>query len=175
MRMDISDDRRSIADLTLKVNIVSYEGHYIGETLGFCYISLERYTIADCISQHNYKSSSAFIKNFVIATLMGLDHIFARWRMIHRDIKPGNIIKGKDGNWKITDFGTATVIGEDMSPAGTKELRAPEILNTENVMKDTSHQLKVDVFSLLGTILLAMKIRDFYERSKEFGTVREDS
>lgn len=55
-------------------------------------------------------------------------------RIIHSDIKPGNLLLGEDGHVKIADLGVCTeFLDEDAtmdnkSPAGTPAFRAPETL-----------------------------------------------
>jgi eukaryotic-like serine/threonine-protein kinase len=76
--------------------------------------------------------------------------------IVHRDVKPGNIICTADGGIKITDFGIARI--ED--PAGAEETLAGEILGTpaymspEQVLGRTVDG-RSDLFSL-GIILYEM-------------------
>lgn len=49
--------------------------------------------------------------------------------VVHRDLKPGNILIDRWARWRITDFGIANVTGEDKPGAsGTPEFAAPEQL-----------------------------------------------
>src|SRR5208282_1705504 len=81
-----------------------------------------------------------------------LDYAHAQG-VIHRDIKPGNILVTEDGHPKITDFGIAklnlahfTLVGRVL---GTPAYMAPEQLSGEGV------DGRSDLFSL-GVILYAM-------------------
>ncbi len=54
--------------------------------------------------------------------------------IIHRDIKPGNIIISKDGRVKIADFGVAaTTSGQTSMVLGTTKYMAPEIFAGETI------------------------------------------
>ena len=49
--------------------------------------------------------------------------------MSHLDIKPSNILRGKDGLLKLADFGHADSSDESLKYKGTKNYQAPEVLS----------------------------------------------
>lgn len=61
---------------------------------------------------------------------------------VHRDIKPENILLDRFGHLKLADFGNAAHLNKDgtvisMSPVGTPDYIAPELLQTLSTLKST--------------------------------------
>ena len=70
-------------------------------------------------------------KRLIIDVLRGLEHAHAQG-IIHRDVKPANVLIGERGEGKLSDFGLAIPIGFDMKALGMKDYAytlhlAPEI------------------------------------------------
>ncbi|MGH3858362.1 serine/threonine-protein kinase, partial [Actinokineospora sp.] len=76
--------------------------------------------------------------------------------IVHRDVKPANVLLGEDGTVKITDFGISRATGDITVTAtgmlaGTPAYLAPEVAKGEN---PTS---AADVFSLGSTLYTAVE------------------
>jgi serine/threonine protein kinase len=76
--------------------------------------------------------------------------------IVHRDIKPGNVLLADDGTVKITDFGISRATGDVTVTAtgmlaGTPAYLAPEVAKGENPGPPS------DVFSLASTIYAAVE------------------
>eukprot|EP00118_Oscarella_pearsei_P000175 m.4373 g.4373 ORF g.4373 m.4373 type:complete len:316 (+) comp10621_c0_seq1:267-1214(+) len=85
------------------------------------------------------------VKNIVLQLLKGLDFLHSN-RVVHRDLKPQNVLVARDGVVKIADFGLARLYhSENMrltSVVVTLWYRAPE------VMLVGSYDTSVDIWSL---------------------------
>jgi serine/threonine protein kinase len=82
--------------------------------------------------------------------LRALDFLHAN-NVVHRDVKPGNVMIAARGEVKLTDFGLATEIetgaGMCVGRAGTLQYTAPEVL------AGFPYDASVDVWSLGMTVL----------------------
>ena len=95
----------------------------------------------------------------------GLRHLH-RYSVSHRDLKIENVLKGKDNNWKICDFGSCTssqyndklmqvdreALNEELEKVTTPLYRAPEQLD---LFKGYRINQKVDIWAL-GCIMYTL-------------------
>lgn len=75
--------------------------------------------------------SPANIKSYMIQTLSGLEYLHMHW-ILHRDLKPNNLLLKANGNLKIGDFGLAKFFGSpnriNTNQVVTRWYRCPELL-----------------------------------------------
>ena len=129
---------------------------------------IEGQTLADQIPQNGLRLDRFFELAIPLADALAAAH---QQGVIHRDLKPGNVMVGKDGRVKILDFGLAkqlddsSAIGaqpvtQDGALLGTIPYMSPEQLQGEAVDHRT------DLFSL-GILLFEMAtgVRPFQGRT----------
>ena len=101
----------------------------------------------------NYKSfPENIIRKYTKEMLEGLEYLHAH-SIIHRDIKGANILVDRDGICKLSDFGGAKIIKEEMelsrnySMKGTPNWMAPEIIRNNSVSRFS------DIWSIGCTVI----------------------
>lgn len=84
----------------------------------------------------------------------GLEHAH-RHAIVHRDVKPANVIVSATGHAKLTDFGVAYVPSSSMTQTGVA-LGSPKYMSPEQVLGQPADP-RSDVFSL-GVMLYEMLV-----------------
>lgn len=85
----------------------------------------------------------------IIQTCQGL-HYAHEHDILHRDIKPGNILVGRDGTAHIVDFGLARIKSSDMTQSGL--MGTPDYMSPEQANSAKHLDRRSDLFSL-GIVL----------------------
>ena len=93
------------------------------------------------------------VLNIVAQVALGLAYAHEH-DIIHRDVKPSNIMVIRDGNVKITDFGIARMASSSVRTQTGMVLGSPKYMSPEQVMGKTIDQ-RSDIFSL-GVMLYEM-------------------
>ncbi|XP_025065332.1 serine/threonine-protein kinase 32A isoform X2 [Alligator sinensis] len=97
--------------------------------------------------QQNVRFQETTVKLFISELVLALDYLQSRY-IIHRDIKPDNILLDEHGHVHITDFNIATMLTKETQVttiAGTKPYMAPEMFNST---KSIGYTFAVDWWSL---------------------------
>ena len=85
------------------------------------------------------------VLNIIAETASALDYAH-KHEVIHRDIKPGNIMILKNGKTKVTDFGIAKAVSSSETKSGivlgTPNYMSPEQINSQEI------DGRADIFSL---------------------------
>lgn len=120
-----------LQNLTHK-NIVKYLGYSkTRENLNIFLEYVAGGSLASIISKYGCLTESV-LKNYTRQILLGLEYL--HWnRIVHGDLKPGNILVNKEGVCKLADFGSARFLRKQdhdsiVSTIGTLNYSAPEVL-----------------------------------------------
>ncbi|MDH4035520.1 MAG: protein kinase, partial [candidate division Zixibacteria bacterium] len=140
------------AAMLIHPNIVTI--HEISEIDGRPYIVMEHLAgrSLDEMLEHDLLDGDV-VSNTVIQICRGLQKAHDQG-VVHRDIKPGNVIVGEDGLAKLLDFGIARIIGESQltrtgTAPGTANYMSPEQARGE----ECDH--RSDIFSI-GALMYQM-------------------
>ena len=112
---------------------------------------LEGRELRDVLSQS--RLPLARVLEIAAAVAEGLAFAHARG-VVHRDIKPGNIMVLEDGRAKIMDFGIARVRASDVKTQAGMMMGSPKYMSPEQILGGAADQ-RSDIFSL-GVVLYEM-------------------
>lgn len=125
--------------------------HDVYETENSIYLVLELIegkTLEEILKKAT-KYNEAKYKTMIKSILEALSYLSSK-KIMHRDLKPDNILVDKDDNVKVVDFGLATFIDEKdyiFQKCGTPGYIAPEVFKYEANKPETFYNDKCDVFS----------------------------
>uniref|UniRef100_A0A8C7FD72 Serine racemase-like n=1 Tax=Oncorhynchus kisutch TaxID=8019 RepID=A0A8C7FD72_ONCKI len=108
--------------------------------------------------QQNVHFNEDAVKLYLCEMTLALDYLQSQ-HIIHRDIKPDNILLDEQGHAHLTDFNVATIIkdGERATAlAGTKPYMAPEIFQSF-VSGGVGYAFEVDWWSLGVTVFEVLR------------------
>ena len=141
----------------------------VGSDNGIEYLVMEYVdngTLADVLKKEGTLSVERTVK-YALKILAALDHAH-KHNIIHRDIKPQNIMLDKDDNIKVVDFGIARIVGSNST------IMRDEVFGSVYYMSpEQSYDGKVDATSdlySLGVMLyqmLAVYAGSFFTAGRE--------
>jgi eukaryotic-like serine/threonine-protein kinase len=109
------------------------------------------------------------------AARIGLDVLDAltaahRAGVLHRDVKPHNVLIGTDGRVVLTDFGLATFVDDGSVTGPGLVVGSPQYVSPERA-RDGSSTVESDLWSLGATLYAAVEGRSPYARESAMATL----
>jgi len=140
-------DRLRHPNIVTLYDFIEEKGHY--------YIVMEYVagkTLSEIIKEAAGPLSYAEIRAVFQQVLAGIGHAH-RLGIVHRDMKPGNIMINEDGEAKITDFGIARLLGDNFEATLTTTgvgIGSPNYMSPEQVLASKEHPITgaSDIYSL---------------------------
>ena len=129
----------------------------VGESEGFYYFAMEYVdgeTLADVLAREGRLPEA---RALAVATdvARALDHAHHKG-LIHRDVKPANIMITRDGRVRVTDFGLARLAGAAAADADPERfVGTPAYAAPEQVRSEPDIDCRADIFAL-GVTLFQM-------------------
>ena len=150
------------------IGLVDVFGHKSNVSLVFDYMDTDLEVV---IQDPSILLTAAHIKAYSVMALQGLEYLHTHW-ILHRDLKPNNLLISDEGVLKITDFGLAKAFGSPnrvlTHQVVTRWYRCPELLFGARL-----YGTGVDVWAV-GCIMAELLLRvPFLQGDTDLGQLNE--
>eukprot|EP00270_Netrium_digitus_P008303 TRINITY_DN2475_c0_g1_i2.p1 TRINITY_DN2475_c0_g1~~TRINITY_DN2475_c0_g1_i2.p1 ORF type:complete len:390 (+),score=52.08 TRINITY_DN2475_c0_g1_i2:175-1344(+) len=137
MQMELGEEQRQHMLRELRLHhqfkcpyvVRCYQSFYIDGKISMVLEYMDGGSLADVLSKRG-PISEPFIAEIATQALRGLDTLHSTHHVIHRDVKPSNLLLSKSGTVKISDFGVSAALESTldvrMTFVGTCTYMSPE-------------------------------------------------
>ncbi|KAF7384878.1 hypothetical protein HZH66_011964 [Vespula vulgaris] len=101
------------------------------------------------VYKHGHAIPEDILGKVAFAVVSALHYLYSKLRVIHRDVKPSNILINREGEVKICDFGISGYLVDSVAKtidAGCKPYMAPERIDPSG--NPSQYDIRSDVWSL---------------------------
>ncbi|MBI1833173.1 MAG: protein kinase, partial [Planctomycetes bacterium] len=146
-------EMQAIASLEHPNIVRLYDGHQAGDQMFFTLEYVDGGTLADALNGKPQPFHQA--AEMVILLARAIHYAHGRG-VIHRDLKPGNVLCQRDGTLKISDFGLAKIVHEEIELTKSSQwLGTPCYMAPEQASGTGDIGPAADIYAL-GAILYEM-------------------
>lgn len=175
---DTNRNKRIIMDLEVItkatasncLNIVYSYGYFVSEYE----VKICMELMATCLDRLLKKSGrfpEKILGKTTVSVISALDFLKRELNVIHRDVKPSNILLDYNGNIKLCDFGISGILMESKAmtrDAGCKPYMAPERLKPVDANNEPSYDIRSDVWSFGVSLVELATARFPFAAATEF-------
>ncbi|XP_063961609.1 dual specificity mitogen-activated protein kinase kinase 6-like [Lytechinus pictus] len=157
-QVNSTEDKRILMDMdvAMRSSDCQYTVEFYGALFqeGDVWICMEVMdTCLDKLYKNKLKPQEVYIPENILSRISfsivsALRYLQTRLKVIHRDVKPSNVLANRDGKIKLCDFGISGQLVNSMAKtqdAGSRQYMAPERINPDNSGK--GYDVKSDVWS----------------------------
>lgn len=130
LRLALAQEFRMLASLR-HPHIISVLDYGFAES-GLPYFTMNLLDDPQPVTTDSHKKSIYEKVNLLVPILQALTYLHRRG-ILHRDVKPANVLVDKSGHVKVVDFGLSATSDAAMGTAGTLAYIAPEVLLEKSV------------------------------------------
>ena len=131
------------------------QGYAVGEHNGLHYVAMELITGGQSMQDWLDREGKLSVPDAVLTTLVAAEALAHahKLKMIHRDIKPDNLLVTQQGQIKVADLGLAKALDEDMSMTQSGHgLGTPHYMPPEQARNAKHVDHRSDVYALGATL-----------------------
>ncbi|XP_031632322.1 dual specificity mitogen-activated protein kinase kinase 4 [Contarinia nasturtii] len=156
--VDEKEQKQLLMDLevVMKSNDCNYIVQFYGALFkeGDCWICMELMDISldkfykFICERENERIPESILAKITVATVKALNYLKQKLNIIHRDVKPSNILLHQRGDIKLCDFGISCVLVDSIArtkDAGCRPYMAPERIDPQRAK---GYDVRSDVWSL---------------------------
>ncbi|KAM7542112.1 hypothetical protein Aperf_G00000019620 [Anoplocephala perfoliata] len=129
--------------------IVGFYGAFLADgNINICMEYMDGGSL-DVVLKHAGRMPEPIVSRILYAVLCGLEYLRKQLSMIHRDVKPSNILMRRNGEIKLCDFGASGKLIDSVAHSfvGSRSYMAPERISGQ------SYNTSSDVWSLGLTLI----------------------